>query len=269
VIRLIALDLDGTLFSEDLVVSPANRAAIAAAQARGIVVTLATGRMFRATLPHAQALGITAPLICYQGALIRDPVSGATLLHRPVPRETAFDVLAMLTAEGLYPNLYLDDNLYVAEMNPGTEFYARLNGGLPINPVGDITRFLASREDAPTKITVVLPRPGDTDPLVERLRARFGERIYATKSYPIFAEVINPACDKGAALAALAERLGIAREETMAVGDGLNDLPMLAWAGVGVAMGQASPAVRQGATHVTSPLAEDGLAAAIHRFALT
>ena len=268
-IRLIALDLDGTLFSENLVVSQANREAIAAAQARGIVVTLATGRMFRSTLPHAQALGITAPLICYQGALIRDPVSGVTLLHRPVPRETAFEALAMLTAEGLHPNLYLDDNLYVAEENSGTEFYARLNGGLPINPVGDLTRFLQSRDGAPTKLSVVLATEADTDALVERLRARFGARIYATKSYPIFAEVINPACDKGAALAALAGRLGVAREETMAVGDGLNDLPMLAWAGVGVAMGQASAAVRQGAAHDTSPLADDGLAAAIHRFALT
>ena len=61
-----------------------------------------------------------------------------------MPRETAFEALAMLRAEGLDPNLYLDDNLYVAEVNPGTDFYARLNGGLPINPVGDLTRFLAS-----------------------------------------------------------------------------------------------------------------------------
>src|SRR5262249_37068032 len=126
-IRLVAIDLDGTLFGDDLVISAASRAAIAAVQARGVRVTLATGRMFRSTLPYAQELGISTPLICYQGALIRDPVSAATLFHLPLAQELALQVIGALQARGLYPNVYLNDNLYVAELNPGTEFYARLN----------------------------------------------------------------------------------------------------------------------------------------------
>src|SRR6478672_9487270 len=134
-IRLIAIDLDGTLVGDDLVISPANRAAIAAAQAQGVRVTLATGRMFRSTVPFARDLDITTPLICYQGALIRDPVSGATVFHQALPLAVALDVIGALRAEGLYPNAYLNDNLYVAEINPGTDYYARLNGGIPVNPV--------------------------------------------------------------------------------------------------------------------------------------
>src|SRR5579859_754948 len=266
-IRLVALDLDGTLFGEDLVIPPASRAAIAAAQARGVHVTLATGRMFCSTLPDAQALGITTPLICYQGAPIRDPVRGATLWHRPVPRDLALQVLALLQGQGLYPHVYLDDHLYVDAINPGTEFYARLNDGILIHPVGDVAAWVRIH-GAPTKVDVVLPTEPDADALVAQLRSRFGDQLYATKSYPLFAEVIHPTCDKGVALAALAAHLGIAQAETLAVGDGENDLPMLQWAGVGIAMGQAPPRVRAGAAYVTGPLAADGLAAALDRFVL-
>ena len=267
-IRLIAIDLDGTLFGEDLVISPANRAAIAAAQARGVAVTLATGRMFRSARPYARDLGITTPLICYQGALIRDPVTEATLFHRPLAQPLAREVIALVQAQGLHPNVYLDDTLYADALNPGTEFYSRLNGGLPIHPVGDLTAFLRRRGGDPTKLSVVLADEPATDALVAELHAHFGDRLYATKSYPIFAEALNATVDKGRALRTLAAHLGIAPEETLAIGDGSNDLPLLQAAGIGVAMGQAHATVRAAAHHVTSPLAEDGVAAAITRFVL-
>ncbi len=267
-IRLVAIDLDGTLFGEDLTISPANRAAIAAVQARGVRVTLATGRMFRSTRPYAQELGLTTALICYQGALIRDPTSGATLFHRPLTQALAVQVIDLLQAAGRHPNVYLNDNLYVAALNPGTEFYARLNGGIPVNPVGDLATFLHAAGGDPTKLSVVLPSEADADATVAALRSQLGDQIYATKSYPIFAEALNPTCNKGVALAALAAHYGIAQDETMAVGDGSNDLPLLQWAGTGVAMGQAPPDVRAGARYVTGSLAEDGLAAALERFVL-
>ncbi len=267
-IRLIAIDLDGTLIGEDLVISPPNRAAIAAAQAQGVRVTLATGRMFRSTVPFARALNITTPLICYQGALIRDPVSGESIFHQALPLAIALDVIALLRGEDYYPNAYLNDNLYVSEINPGTDFYARLNGGIAVNPVGDLAAFLRRDGGDPTKLSVVLADESTTDAVVARLRAAFGAQIYATKSHPLFAEALHPACNKGIALAALAAHLGIAQEETMALGDGSNDLPLLQWAGIGVAMGQAREEVRAGAHYVTGALAEDGVAAAIERFVL-
>lgn len=266
--RLVALDLDGTLFGDDLVIRPAVRAAIAAVLARGVRVTLATGRMFRSTLPYAEALGITTPLICYQGAQIRDPADGAILFERPLAHDLALAIIAVLNEQGLYPNLYLNDNLYVAEVNPGTAFYAKLNGGIRIHPVGDLGAFLRASGGNPTKLSVVLGTPLRAEAVVALLGARFGDQVYATQSHPIFAEAVNPTCDKGVALAALADHLGIAQAETLAIGDGSNDVPLLRWAGVGVAMGQAPAAVRAAADYVAPALADDGVAAALHRFIL-
>ncbi len=268
-IRLVALDLDGTTFGGDTRVSPAVRAAIAATQAKGVAVTLATGRMFTSTRPIAADLGITVPLICYQGALVRDPVSATTLFYRPLAAEVALAVIALLQAQGLHPQLYLDEVLYVDEWNPGTAYYVSLNKDIRVETVGDPAAFLRAHGGDPTKLSVVLADEPATDALVAQLKARFGDRLYATKSHPIFAETINPACDKGVALAALADHLGIAQADVMAVGDGDNDVPMLRWAGVGVAMGQAHSDVHAAADYVTGSLAEDGLAAALDRFVLS
>src|SRR3954470_3249593 len=100
VIRLLAIDLDGTLIGEDLVISPANRAAIAAAQAQGVRATLATGRMFRSTLTFARELKITTPLICYQGSLIRDRVSAEIIFHQALPLAASLEVIGLLRREG-------------------------------------------------------------------------------------------------------------------------------------------------------------------------
>src|SRR5437763_8314267 len=94
-VKLLALDLDGTVFGADLTPSPRTRAALAAARAQGVRLTLATGRTFRSTRQFAADLGADAPLICYQGALVQDPTSGAVLLHRTVPRDLAAEVIAL------------------------------------------------------------------------------------------------------------------------------------------------------------------------------
>jgi Cof subfamily protein (haloacid dehalogenase superfamily) len=268
-IKLVALDLDGTVFGGDLVLRPAVRAALAAVQAQGVGLTLATGRMFPSARYYADLLNIHLPLICYQGAMVRDPVSGAVLFHRPLDRAVALDVIRFLEGAGLHPNLYLDDQLYVSARNPGTDFYVSINKAITLNVVGDVAAYLQQQVHESTKISVVLPTEPETEAWVARLRAAFGPRIYATKSHPNFAEAVNPACDKGAALAALADHLGVAQADTLAIGDGDNDIPMLRWAGTGVAMGQSHPSVQAAADYVTGPLAEDGLIAALERFVLT
>src|SRR5690242_8951359 len=206
-IRLVALDLVGTLFGDDLIVSPANRAAIAAAQERGVYVTLATGRMFRSARVHAATLNITTPLICYQGALVQDPVSGEVLFHRPVAQALALEGIALLEEWELYPNVYLNDNLYTSELNPGTTYYSNLNGDLSVNLVGDLIAILRHEGADPTKLWTVLSTEDRTERTVALLRENFGEQIYAVKSNPRFAESVNPPSDKGVALAMLAERL--------------------------------------------------------------
>src|SRR5262245_41414071 len=117
-IKLIALDLDGTVFGDDLVVTPRTRAAIGAARAGGVHVALATGRTFGSARRIAADLGADAPLICYQGAWVRDPATGATLLHQTVPRPIAAAVIQMARAGDWQCNLYVDDQVYVEQVKP-------------------------------------------------------------------------------------------------------------------------------------------------------
>jgi Cof subfamily protein (haloacid dehalogenase superfamily) len=267
-IKLLALDLDGTVFAEDLVASPRTRAAIRAARERGVHVALATGRTFASARRFAADLGAGAPLICYQGAWVRDPATGATLLHQTVPRAIAVEVVGMARAGDWQCNLYLDDQVYVEQVKPEAGIYFHLNRTTPPQPVPDLLALLEAAPTDPTKLILIRPTEAETDATLAVVAARFGDAVYVTKSYPVFAEMINPQVDKGRALALIAAHLGVAQAETMAVGDGMNDLPMLQWAGLGVAMGQAAPAVHAAADVVTAPLMEDGLARAIERYVL-
>jgi hypothetical protein len=263
-IRLIAIDLDGTLMGPDLVISPANRAAIAAATARGVTVTIATGRMVRATAPFARQLGLSAPLICYQGALVAAPDTGAVLMHRPVPLELARQVIELSKARRWHLHLYVDDELCVEAITPEVASYTSLAAYIRPKVVGDLGRFL---DRPPTKM-LIIGRPDETQRTLGALGESFDGRLYLTMSLPTYTEIAAAGCSKGLALEWLAGRMGIAREETMAIGDAPNDAEMVRWAGVGVAMGGAGRELVAAAGHQTAELSADGVAKAIERFVL-
>jgi Cof subfamily protein (haloacid dehalogenase superfamily) len=260
--------LDGTVFGDDLRISPRTRNAIAAAQKAGIIVTIATGRMFRSASRVAADLGISGPLICYQGALIRHYPSGETLLHETVRADLARAVIEASTAAGLHLNVYLDDELYVDRMTPEAQFYSRINLDLPVHEVGDLAQWLGSHGGEPTKLVIVTD-PSVTDGVLADFTSRFGQVLQVTKSHPRFTELTNSACSKGRALALLAGYYSVPQSEVMAIGDGLNDLDMLAWAGYGVAMEGAPEAVLKASRLVCPPIHLDGAADAIERFALS
>jgi hypothetical protein len=259
----LALDLDGTLIGKDLILSPRVRGTISAAVARGAQVTLVTGRMFQSTLPFAQELGVTLPLICYQGALIRDPVSREVLYHQPVPLPLARQVIQVVRQWGLHVNVYVDDELYVERLTPEAERYGSISK-VPIHLVGDLLSFLSTD---PTKLVIVSDE-ATIDRAVRELQSHFGEALYVTESYPIFCEIAHPGCNKGRSLEWLAARYGFPREEVLAIGDGPNDVEMIRWAGLGIAMGNAPEEVRAAADWVTGTVQEEGAALALERFLL-
>ncbi|HVF99882.1 MAG TPA: Cof-type HAD-IIB family hydrolase [Chloroflexia bacterium] len=268
-VRLLALDLDGTLFADDLVVSERTREAIRAAQARGVLVTLATGRMFTSARKIAGDLGMDVPLICYQGALVRHSGTGEVLYHKTVPLALTHEIIAATARRGLHLNVYLDDRLYVAQMTEGALYYSQINYGLELNQVGDLHAWLdAQGGGEPTKLVIVTPQE-QTDAVLAEFTAEYGERLQVTKSHPRFTEFTNIECSKGRALAFLAAHLGVRREVVMAIGDGHNDLDMLAWAGYGLAMPTAPQAVLDVAHSICLPLHEDGAAEAIERLILS
>ena len=141
----IAMDMDRTILPSSLEFSPALVSAVLDATAAGITAMIATGRMFASARPYALELGITAPVICYQGALIADPVTGEWLSHQPIDVEIARRVIAAIQAEGFHMNVYLDDQLFVEELNEEAMTYAA-HARLEAHVVGDLLR-LAERAD--------------------------------------------------------------------------------------------------------------------------
>jgi Cof subfamily protein (haloacid dehalogenase superfamily) len=268
-IKLLALDLDGTIFGDDLTITPRTRKAIADAQAAGVVVTIATGRMFTAARRIANDLDITGPVICYQGALAKDVHTEEVFLHETVPHDLALEVVKLTTEGGLHLNVYMNDNLYVSESNPQAQFYARINWEIPLNVVGDLSNWLElHRPNGATKLVIVTD-PDRTDNVLATFTEIFGTRLQVTKSHPRFTEFTNIECSKGRALARLAEHYGFNKNEVMAIGDGHNDMDMIAWAGWGVAMQSAPQSVRDIARIVAPPLSQDGAADTIERYVLS
>jgi|SRR5579884_141135 len=263
-IRLVALDLDGTLIGDDLVVRPRVRAAVEAARAQGAAITIVTGRMFAAAKPFATTLGITGPIVCYQGAAIFDVATGATLRETPVAQDVTREVLDWAHEHGVHAQCYADDVLYVDEINRFSRRYTALARVEP-HLVRSLRESFSHR---PTIKIVLVDEPERADAHLAALRALLGERAYLTRSHKDFVEVVDPAVNKGEALRFVAERLGVTLEATLAVGDAWNDVPLLDAAAVGIAMGSGPPELLARADDVVGDVAHDGVAEAIERYVL-
>ena len=234
---------------------PRTRTAIASARAAGLPVIIVTGRMFRSVRPYALGAGITEPVVCYQGAVVADPVGGEFLRHVPMPMAEALEVIGATAELGFTVLCYVDDELYVAHETPASDAYARFQS-LTVNVVGDLASWL---DQAPTKL-VTVGDPAELDHLEVRLKAHFGTRLYISKSLPNFLEFAGPGVTKAAGLAFVAERLGFSRNATIAFGDGENDVELLEWAGYGVAVANAHERVLAIADFVCPSVDEEGVA---------
>ena len=240
---------------------PRTRTAIAAARATGIHVVLVTGRMFRAVRGYAVEAGIDDPVVCYQGAVVAEPVSGLWLRHVPIPLELARETISALNDEGFGLNCYVDDELYVAEITPEAKQYADFQD-IELHPVGDLLEWL---EKPPTKL-VVIGDPTILDGLKQRMLARFDGRLYISTSLPYFLEFASPDVTKAAGLAFVAEHLGFSRERTVAFGDGENDIELVDWAGYGVAVANAHDQVKEVADFVCPSVDEEGVAQVLEAY---
>jgi Cof subfamily protein (haloacid dehalogenase superfamily) len=217
--------------------------------------------MFQSVLPFLHAAELDDPVICYQGALVADPVTGEFLRHVPIPLPAAHEALDAVIEAGFHINAYVDDELYVAAATPEAHAYADLNK-VEMHVVGDLRVWL---REPPTKL-VAVGDPYALDELEEVLKPRFAGQLFVSKSLPHFLEFAHPDVNKGAGLTFIAERLGFTREQTVACGDGENDRELLDWAGFGVAVANAHEEILARADLVVPDVEHEGVAVLLESY---
>ena len=263
-IRLAAMDLDGTLVVGGHHIPPRCAEAIAEARRRGVHIVLATGRMHHSAADFAERLGLgDEPVISYNGAMVRRAQSNELILHDPVPADATREILEYCIENRANIHYYVRDVMYVLKVDHWARRYLERTGSAPV-PVGDVRR-LPGKE--PTKI-LIIDRPDRAAQYLAEARERFAGRVYVTRSLPEYIEFLSVNASKGRALRAVAEHLGIPMEQTMGLGDMINDLPLIEEAGLGVAMHHAPESVRQAADTVTGP-GDEGVAEAIEKLVLS
>ncbi len=271
-IRLIALDLDGTLLDSKKALSPRNLAALKAAAAQGIEIVPTTGRFFSGMPELVRKLPFLRYAITINGAQIYDVARDEVLAREEIPLAQALAVMEYLEPMDLIYDCYVDNWGYItrsfqekaAEFVPDPHFLRMLR--VLRTPVEELKAYLRQRGQDVQKVIVFARSPGLQQRLLRELPRVF-PNLLTTSSVPQNLEINGPRADKGYALTTLARHLGIPIEATMAIGDGLNDAAMLRAAGLGVAMENAHPDILALADARTGHCDRDGVAQALETFA--
>jgi Cof subfamily protein (haloacid dehalogenase superfamily) len=257
-IDLIALDLDGTLLDADDRVSDRNRSAIRGALERGVRVVLVTGRGVDLPIRLSRELGLNLPVICCHGALTKDFGANKTLSHIPVPLQYAKPMIEFAERNRLTVGIYHEETFW--RLEDSQVFLEDMRRWREVKEFRDIML------GAPTFIRFL------GDEAVAAMDREFGDwpLAFRHEHWGEFREcaVLNRDASKRTALSRLCADFQIPRERVLAVGDSDNDIPMLRWAGVGVAMGNAGAAVKEAVAYVTASNDADGVALAIERLVL-
>lgn len=283
-IRLLALDLDGTLLNSHGELSKRNARALELARASGVRIALVTGRRFRDVRPLALELGLDVPVIAHNGALTKHARTLETVVALLLPLEAAHEVLRIGRAAGA-DAMVSDDHegmgllVYdrISEGNEALASYIAWSRRIVGDRAQESVRHVPSLENyldhSPVHIgfSGTCARMQHLSELIERELpddVRVLRTIYPRKDFALI-DVLNPQASKGAGLAAIAHERNLTRDEVMAVGDNFNDVEMLEFAGTGVVMGNADPLLRErDGFHLTATNDEDGVAAAIEKFIL-
>ena len=250
-IKLFVTDIDGTLLPPGGTVSAKNVEAVQAMVAAGVKVVIATGRMYSAALPVAAQLGVSVPIIAYNGALIKS--SAGEVIHAQYMDEAnVLKLIDFFQERGWHLQSYSDDVLYVPERNSGVEFYETM---LKVKAVEVGWDGLRERLKDVPKLLSVSDTPEEAIHRLKEVTKFFGGQIEITRSASRFTEFMKLGVSKASAIKILAEKYGVDNAEILAIGDSENDLPMITAVGCGVAMGNAVEVV-------------DGFAKAVYDYVL-
>lgn len=263
-IKLIATDIDGTILGADFEFKQSIKDCIKKLQAKGIKVVLVTGRMHCAAAKIAEELEITTPIVSYQGGLVKEIHNEEnTLYQSDVNPETAKLIIKWARENNVHINLYMNDVLYVEQDNETIQRYTKARfidykvcsfDDLEINNVNKILGIDFTDAERVTS-------------WVNELKEKH-PNLYIVKSTPYFCEIAENTATKGCAVEFLQNLWGIKKEETLAIGDQDNDIELLNSAGVKIAMGNASEALKQCADYITDHVDNDGWVNAMEKYCL-
>ena len=264
-VKLIALDLDGTLLNSQKELTSRSKAALYCAASAGVLIVPTTGRFYGGMPEEIRLLPFVKYAVTVNGAKAADVKTGETIYKCELPYGQAAEIMAFLDEYPVIYDCYQDDDAW---MSAGLKariddvvsdpHYRKMLHELR-KPVDDLRQTVSVRKCGVQKVQFFTKEPQVRKLLMEELPKRF-ENLCITSSVPDNVEINHKDANKGKALLALAEHLGIKREETLAFGDGLNDLSMLETAGVGVAMENACFEAKQIADRITLSCDKDGVA---------
>ena len=267
-IRLIALDLDGTLLNSDKALTPRNRAALESASLHGIEIVPSTGRFYRGMPEQIRELPFVNYAITINGAQVLNVKTGESLYSAGIPTDTALEVLSWLDTLPVIYDVYADGWGYItAWMQRDAEQYISYSHSIDMvrtlrSPVPDVKEFIREGRHRPQKMQLYTRDIPFRDALLLEMAEKYPDLVIST-SLPNNIEINSRDAEKGLALLGLAEKLGLRRGQTMAFGDGLNDIGMIRAAGVGVVMANGREDVKAEADILAESCDDDGVAKVI------
>lgn len=263
-IKLFLTDLDGTLLVRGQTVSTKNIQAVKDMIKAGVIFSIATGRMYQASIKIAKALEVDVPIITYNGALIKT-VNGEIIYEDCLEPEIVAEITEFCQQQNWHLHNYSEDKLYFAEHNDLAISYEEA-----LDIKGEAVgwqRMKTLTMNVPKLLSMTHNRE-ETFERIEILKSKFGDKVNVTSSKTNYVEIFKPNVSKAEATKILAKRFNIPIENVMAIGDSYNDLPMLKSAGHSVAMGNAADEVKVVCEFVTGDCNEDGFAQAVYKYVL-
>lgn len=261
--KLVAVDIDGTLLNSDGIITEKTKHAIKSAVEKGVLFSICTGRPIQGVESFNSLLNLDSPFITYNGAMIVMGKSKDILFHQSLTAEVSRDILSIAKDLGTTVIIWSNNQLFVYELNEKVDYYRK---AAKVEPI------LIEDEEEVIKsgVTKILwyDDPEKLDYYQTILKDKLADSVNYCTSRPIFLEFFHKEVSKAVAMEKLGEHFGIKREEMIAIGDGFNDLAMIEYAGLGVAMGNAPEEIKAKADFVTRSNDEDGIAYVLEKFVI-
>ena len=265
--KMIISDFDGTLFRSDHTISDLTKQTITRFMESGGIFAISTGRTLQSILPIARSLGLKGVLACFNGSVIADIETGNVLYEKRHTMEDTIEICKYLEELQVYFHVFDMGNYYAKENCDEVERYRKVTGIQAEFTRIPISQYVEERELSCVKVLCIVEQEKRSF-YMQKIREKFGDKYYLTSGGMNLIEICAVGSTKGTAVKYLADSYGIATDAVVAVGDCLNDLPMLQTAGLGLAVANAEPALKTEVTVYPYTNDEDAVARIIMQYGL-